>query len=293
MKKKIFALGFFDGVHLGHQALLTACRELAAEGNCTTAAITFDAHPQSMFTSEPPKLLTTLPDRIRLLRDYGMEQVITLPVTPEVMSTPWEQFLQTLVERGAAGFVCGNDFRFGHRGEGNAQRLSQFCKERALPCAIVEEQLLNGIRISSTHIRGLIARGDMAEAEAMLGHPHVLTGEVVHGKALGRTIGIPTANLLLPADVTCPAFGVYACEAVVEGKCYMAVTNVGVRPTVSGEGVTVEPWLLDFRGDLYGKELTLRFYAYLRPEQKFDSLGQLQAEIQKNAAQTREIFGRK
>lgn len=293
MEKRIFALGFFDGVHLGHQALLQACREMAAAGGYATAAITFDTHPQSIFSEQPPKLLTTLKDRSCLLRSYGMEQVLVLPVTPELMATPWEQFLLALLEQGAAGFVCGNDFRFGHRGEGNAQRLSLFCRERQLPCTIVEEQILNGIRISSTHIRGLIAEGRLEEATAMLGHPHVLTGTVVHGKALGRTIGIPTANLLLPEEVVCPAFGVYACEAEAEGESYMAVTNVGVRPTVSGEGVTIEPWLLDFAGDLYGKELTIRFHAHLRPECKFPSLEALQEEIRKNAAQTREFFGRK
>ena len=133
----------------------------------------------------------------------------------------------------------------------------------------------------------------MAEAVSFLGHPHVIAGTVVEGKQLGRTIGIPTANLLLPEGVVCPRFGVYACKASVDGKEYLAVTNVGVRPTVSGSGITVEPWLLDYEGDLYGKTLTLEFYAFLRPEQKFDSLEALQAEIRKNGAQTRKFFEKK
>ena len=292
MKKKIFALGFFDGVHLGHQALLKACRALAAERDCTTAAITFDAHPQSLFSPQPPQLLNTLADRIRLLKQYGMAEVVTLPVTQEVMGTPWERFLEALTEQGAVGFVCGSDFRFGHRGEGNAERLTRFCRERKLPCVIVEQQLLDGIRISSTHIRNLLTEGDMEGAVRMLGHPYVLTGQVVHGRALGRTIGIPTANLLLPEGVLCLHWGVYACRVITEGESFLAVTNVGTRPTVEGSHVTVEPWILDFAGDLYGKEMTLEFHAFLRPERKFGSLEDLPGEIQKNAAQTREFFKR-
>ena len=151
-------------------------------------------------------------------------------------------------------------------------------------------QLLGQTRISSTYIRELIRAGEMERAVEFLGHPHILTGTVVRGKQLGRTIGIPTANLLLPEGVLCPRFGVYACRALVDGKTFPAVTNVGVRPTVSGEGITIEPWLLDFSGDLYGKTLTLEFHAFLRPERKFASLEKLQEEIRKNAAETRSLF---
>ena len=200
-------------------------------------------------------------------------------------------FLELLKEKyGAAGFVCGSDFRFGYRGEGNAVLLKETCEAWGIPCAVVPEQTVNGARVSSTRIRSLIEAGEVEAANKLLGHPHVLSGQVVRGKQLGRTIGIPTANLLLPEGVVCPRFGVYACKAIVDGAEYLAVTNVGVRPTVSGEGVTVEPWLLDFDGDLYGKTLVLHFYSFLRPEKKFDSLDALRREIQKNAQETREFF---
>ena len=132
----------------------------------------------------------------------------------------------------------------------------------------------------------------MAEAVCFLGHPHRITGTVVPGRQLGRTIGIPTANLLLPEGIICPRFGVYATEAVVEGKNYLAVTNIGTRPTVEGDHVTVEPWILDFAGDLYGKELTLLFHHFLRPEQKFPSLEALKAQIQQDGVQTRKMLGK-
>ena len=288
MKKKIYALGFFDGVHLGHQKLLSQVRQLATEYNCGTAAITFDRHPKSLFLEKPPVLISTIPDRKLLLHRYGMEETLVLPVTKEVMSMPWQDFIQMLLHQGAAGFVCGDDFRFGHRGEGNAEILSAFCREQGLPCVIVPEQTVEDIRISSTYIRRQIESGDMATAVKFMGHPYTLTGTVVRGQQLGRTLGIPTANLQLPAGLAVPKFGVYACCVIVDGKRYAAVTNIGTRPTVAGEGITVEPWILDYSGDLYGQEITLECYRFLRSERKFPSLEALQAEIRRNAEETRE-----
>lgn len=290
MEKRIFALGFFDGVHLGHQALLRECCRLAAQLNMETAAITFESHPQSLFSSQAPALLSTAADRRDLLRQYGMAHIYQFPVTKEVMGKPWDAFLEELLGYGAAGFVCGYDFRFGHRGEGSAEKLSAFCESRDLPCVVLPEQDLDDIRISSTYIRRQLETGDMATAVRFLGHPYILTGKVVKGHQLGRRLGFPTANLRLPEDLVIPKFGVYACVARVDGKYYPAVTNVGTRPTVSGSGITVEPWILDYSGDLYGREITLEFYRFLRPEQKFDSLEALQAEIFRNARQTREIL---
>ena len=287
MKKYIYALGFFDGVHLGHQQLLTECCRLAKEHDCSTAAITFDRHPKSLFTDKPTVLISTIPDRKLLLQRYGIESVRVLPVITEIMNLPWQEFIQILLDDGAAGFVCGDDFRFGRRGEGNAQKLIAFCQERGLPCVMVPEQTVGSIRISSTYIRRQIETGDMATAVRFLGHPYTLTGTVVRGQQLGRTLGIPTANLHLPAGLAIPKFGVYACCVLIEGHRYPAVTNIGTRPTVEGQGITVEPWILDFSGDLYGKSITLECYRFLRSEQKFPSLEALQAEIRKNADETR------
>ena len=291
MKEKvIYALGFFDGVHLGHQALLAACRRLAEQNGGKAGVITFTSHPEALLFSQPPQLINTVKDRERLLRAHGMDTVIALPFDKQLMNTHWSAFLDQLLMQGAAGFVCGSDFRFGAGGSGTAKKLSAFCRSRQLPHAIVPQQLLEDIRVSSTYIRQLIAQGEMDRAVRFLGHLHVLTGEVVSGRKLGRTIGIPTANLLIPEGLVEPRHGVYACKAIVDNKEYLAVTNVGNRPTVGGHRVTVEAWLLDFEGYLYGKELTLAFYKFLRPEQKFSSLEELKAEIQKNALQTRKIF---
>ena len=284
--KYVFALGFFDGVHLGHQMLLKECCRLAAEMNCQTAAITFENHPKSLFAGPVP-LISTVRDRQRLLEQYGIRHVRTYPVTPDVMGMPWEVFLEELVESGAVGCVCGDDFHFGRKGEGNPRKLAEFCAARGFPCRVVSEQTLDGKRISSTRIRGKIEEGNMESATRLLGHPHTLTGRVVHGHRLGRKLGFPTANLLLPPGVATPKFGVYACRAIVDGVAYPAVTNVGTRPTVSGTGITVDPWILDFEGDLYDREILLEFYYFLRPETKFPDLESLRREIRHNGEQTR------
>ena len=150
--------------------------------------------------------------------------------------------------------------------------------------------MVDGRRVSSTYLRKQIETGDMATAIKFLGHPYYLTGTVVHGKQLGRTLGIPTANLVLPQGLAIPKFGVYACLCLVDGKKYPAVTNIGTRPTVDGLGITVEPWILDFSGDLYDKEITLEFYRFLRSEMKFPDLDALKAEIHRNAQETRDYF---
>ncbi len=292
VEKQIFALGFFDGVHLGHQALLRRCVEMANEQGAIPAAITFSAHPKSLF-ADAPRLINTNEDRQLLLSKFGMKKINMYPVSEKVMSTSWQDFLEDLVDEGAVGFVCGEDFRFGCHGSGNAQALREFCRRRRFSCAIVPDQIQDGQRVSSSHIRNLIAAGDLESANLFLGHPHILTGEVISGRKLGRTIGIPTANLAYPENILLPKAGVYACRAFLDGKAYLAVTNVGTRPTVGGSHVTVEPWLLDFEGDLYGKTLTLEFHKFLRPEKKFPSLEALREEIGKNRMETLNFFLKK
>ena len=289
--KAIYALGFFDGVHKGHQALLKECETLSKHTGSIPCVVTFDTHPQALVRGVAPMLINTPHDRRCLLEQFGMKKVETLHFSEQTRNMPWQDFFRYLTEDlQAAGLVCGNDFRFGRKGEGNANLLQSACKAHGIPCVVVPEQTIDDIRISSTYIRELLESGQMEKAVEFLGHPHILTGTVVSGRKLGRTIGIPTANLIIPEGLVVPAFGVYACKTMIDGKEHLAVTNIGTRPTVGGHRVTVEPWILDFDGDLYGKELTLQFYAFLRPEQKFDSLAQLKAEIEKNAEKTRFIL---
>jgi len=290
MDKKIYALGFFDGVHLGHQALLKECRRLAEQNGCAAAAVTFTTHPDGLVFGKAPALLNTTEDKARILSAFGMADVLALPFDETLMRTPWAEFLEALIALGGAGFVCGDDFRFGAKGEGTAEKLAAFCKERDLPCAIVPEQVLDGERISSSRIRACLEQGDLNQANRLLGHPMMLTGTVQTGKQLGRALGFPTANLVFPEGLIVPRFGVYACGVRIDEKVHYAVANIGTRPTVDGEGVTIEVHLLDFDGDLYGKEVSVAFYKFLRPEKKFASLEELQREIQKNVLETRTLL---
>ena len=289
MKNTIYALGFFDGVHIGHAALLSACEELARVHGCSTGVVTFAAHPDTLVRGNTPRLINSPRDREWLLREkFGMEILVTLPFDEAMRSMPWEHFLDMLrTHYDAAGFVCGEDFRFGHLGTGNAKLLQEYCNREKIPCTVVPDQILDGVRVSSTYIRQQLEDGDMATVVKFLGHPHVLSGTVVHGKALGRKLGVPTANLKMPEGLAMPRFGVYACSCIIDGKRYPAVTNLGTRPTVEGSGITVEPWILDYSGDLYGREITLEFHYFLRPEKKFPSLEALKEEIHRNAEETR------
>lgn len=290
MRKFVYALGFFDGVHRGHAELLRRCRELAG-GSLEPGVVTFGNHPDTLVLGVTPGLINTPADRERLLREIGgTQRVVELPFDKQLCAMAWDAFLDMLRETyDAAGFVCGEDFRFGAKGFGTADTLAAYCRERGLPWAVVPEQLCRGERISSTRIRELLETGDMEQAAEFLGHPHILTGTVIHGHQLGRRLGIPTANLALPEGLAEPRHGVYACRVWLEGGACAAVTNIGTRPTVEGRGVTVEPWILDYAGDLYGKEIRLEFLRFLRPERKFPDLESLKAEILRNAAETREI----
>ena len=291
--RKIYALGFFDGVHLGHQALLENCRMLAEQLGARPAALTFDVHPQDLVQGNAPVLINTPADRCLLLEQFGMTSIHTLQFDHRMRQMPWQDFFRYLTdELGAAGLVCGHDFRFGYQGQGNAQLLQQACLEKGIPCVVVPEQIKEGIRISSTCIRRLLQDSQLEKAVEFLGHPHILSGTVISGRKLGRTIGVPTANVQIPEGVILPASGVYACKVRIHQEQYLAVTNVGDRPTVGGHKVTIEPWLLDFEGDLYGRQITVEFYKFLRPEEKFDSLEALRAEILRNAEQTRQFFSK-
>ena len=287
-QKTIYALGFFDGVHLGHQALLEQCKRLAQEHGCQSGAVTFSSHPDSLVLGEAPALLNTSDDRAQLLYSFGLDAVKEIPFDREMMTTHWSVFLDSLLAAGAAGFVCGEDFRFGAGGLGTAKKLAAYCEKKQLPYAIVPEQLMDGERISSTRIRTLLEQGDIDGVTRLLGHPHVLTGTVQAGKQLGRTLGFPTANLQFPAELAVPRFGVYVCIALVDDQPRLSLCNIGTRPTVDGEGVNAEVHILDYDGDLYGKELAIGFCAFLRPEKKFDSIEELQAQIAADIAKTRQ-----
>ena len=295
MKQRVLALGFFDGVHVGHATLLRRTRERAAELGAEAAVLTFDVHPDTLVSGQAVPLISSLEDREALIRRlFGIDTVLRLRFDRAMMRMPWVDFLDWVRgEYGAVHLVCGHDFTFGWKGEGNPARLTEYCAENGLGCDVMPEVCLDGAAVSSTRIRALLGEGRLEEANRLLGHPMVLTGEVVHGQHLGSRIGFPTANLVFPAGVLVPAHGVYVgrLELPDEAGPRYAVTNVGVRPTVSDTGaVTVESYILDYAGDLYGKRVRLEFLAFLRPERKFDGVEELTAQITRDAERVREYI---
>ena len=295
MKERVIALGFFDGVHLGHGALLRRAAEEAARRGCTPAVFTFDPPPKEADTGVPSPLITSPEDRRELVRRlYGIQDVLMVPFDQEMMTTSWEDFVTEILVRRyhAVHLVAGHDHHFGHKNAGTPELLVQKCRELGLGCDIIPKVEIAGITVSSTYIRRLLELGQISRANRFLGHPHTLTGVVRHGRGIGSARLFPTANLTLPSHVLVPSHGVYPTRAVLEdGACYAAVTNVGVRPTVhNGTDVTVEACLLDFQGDLYGRTLRLEFYEHLRQEVRFDSLDALRAQIQSDADATRAYF---
>lgn len=295
MRERVIALGFFDGVHLGHGALLRRAAEEAKKRGCESAVFTFDRPPKEVITGVPCPLINSPEDRAALVkRLYGIDEMLMVPFDDEMRTTPWDHFVtDILVGRyGAVHLVAGHDHHFGHKNQGSPELLREKCAELGLGCDIIPAVTIGGITVSSTHIRKLLEEGDVETARAFLGHPHVLTQTVGHGRQLGRTIGIPTANLVAPPHVLLPRRGVYAAKITLpDGRAFGGVTNVGVRPTVNnGQDVTVEPWILDFDGDLYGQAIRVEFYRRLRDERKFDSLAALRSQIETDAVKTREAY---
>ena len=296
-EKRVIALGFFDGVHLGHGALLRRVGEKAAELGAVPAAVTFDTHPENLILKTPAVPLLSSPlDRAELMRRfYGIREVIVAHFDERMMHMPWREFVTDYLagEHGAVHLVAGHDFHFGYKGEGNPERLQALCGELGIGCDIIPKVVQDHITISSTYIRTLVAQGEMERAGEFLGHPHTLTDRVAHGKKIGGSaLGFPTVNLRVPAGVIVPAFGVYATRVWFDGQCRNGVTNVGVRPTVEDNDgrVTVESYILYFDGDLYGHEIRVEFFKRLRGERRFPSLEALANEIGRNADQTRAYF---
>ena len=290
----VIALGFFDGVHRGHGALLRRTVERAAQLGATPAVFTFDRPPKEVVTGKPVPLINSPEDRRELIRRiYGIEQVIMAPFDRAMMTMGWQDFITSLVEQyGAVHLVAGHDYHFGYKNEGTPERLQQRCAELGLGCDIIPKVEYDGITVSSTYIRTLVEAGDVERAAAFLGHPHSLSQTVTHGRRIGHTIGVPTINLILPPSVLVPDHGVYITRVTLpDGTSCPGVTNVGVRPTVSDSGtVSVETFLLDYDGDLYGQHVRLEFCRRLRPEQRFGSLEELRQQILRDIDSARVYF---
>jgi riboflavin kinase/FMN adenylyltransferase len=287
------ALGNFDGVHLGHLAVLRAAH--AARPDLPLAALTFEPHPREHFRPEdPPFRLTLLPAKAAALGAAGVRQIFALPFDARLAAMPAEDFVAQVLHRelGAAHLACGADFAFGHRRGGDVGFLAQRAEALGIGLTVVPPVVDEGGPISSTRIRRALQDGYPDRAAAELGRDWEVRGEVFHGDKLGRELGWPTANILLGRHLE-PARGVYAVRvALADGRLVPGVANVGRRPTLGGDTVTrLESHLFDFSGDLYGQEIGVRLAHFLRPDATFQNLEELKAAIAADAAAARRVLG--
>jgi len=290
-------IGVFDGVHRGHRQLIAGMVEAAHSTHNVAIVLTFDPHPATTLGYEPPPLLTTVEQRAKLLAVLGLDILLVLPFTPAIARTPATGFIETLMrDLHLTKLWGGPDFAIGYRREGDTSFLQRLGAERGFTVRIVEPLVWEGALVSSSRVRTALQAGDISQATGCLGRPYRLAGLVVHGRGLGRSIGVPTANLSLPPERLVPAGGVYACLAHTEHLgTHPAVTNVGVRPTFGGTSggqmLVVEAHLLDFDADIYDQVLALDFVARLRGERAFPTVNMLVAQIHNDITQARIILG--
>ena len=289
-------MGFFDGLHLGHAMLLKRANEIGERDNLIPSVITFDAHPRSLLSGKPEPLINSTTDRAGLInRLFNIDDIIMLHFDKETGSISGEDFIKHLVNVfGACHLIAGHNFRFGSGAVGDRHLLACECKRSGLGCDIIQEVTLDGVTVSSTLIRELIADGEMEKANKYLGHPHVLTNIVGYGFRLGRKLGTPTINMCFPDGILIPAFGVYASKVFLDdGSEHIGVTNIGVRPTVDNSGeVTAETHIMNLNKNLYGHQVRIEFHTLLRPETKFSGVDELKEQIHRDCKAAVDYFNK-
>lgn len=287
-------IGNFDGLHLGHQALIRAAAEIAGEKGLDFAVMTFWPHPRTVLKPESPHFpLASRDERLRLMEGFGVPLVFELPFDKNVAALSAREFAErTLMPISLSHLVIGHDFSMGRDRQGAPDAL----KAIGASCGFAVDQIpafeIDGEPVSSSRLRQTIARGDMKGARKMLGRNYALSGKIVHGEARGRLMGFPTANLGQTRSLT-PGHGVYACLAHVNGKTLPAATSVGVNPTFDGRFATVESFFLEGGEDLYDQDMRLEFVEKIRDQIKFPSSGELARQIGLDTEKAREILARR
>lgn len=282
----VVAIGFFDGFHRGHRDIVRAALRERRAGE-RTAVLTFREHPSAFLRpgTEPP-LIATLEERVNAFARAGIDEAFVLRFDDAIASLSPQRFLgETLIERiGARAMVVGANFRFGHKRAGDVALAQRYLAERGRQVIAVPNAMDGGERVSSTRIRAAIARGDFETADELLGAPYTLRGVVTFGAGRGHDLGYPTANVAVPPGKLLPPDGVYRITARHDGRDYLGLVSVGTNPTFEGTARSVEAWLLDFNGALYGEELALRNLRFVREQRRFDSADELIAQMREDAA---------
>jgi riboflavin kinase/FMN adenylyltransferase len=287
--------GTFDGVHRGHQTILARLTEIARSSQGESVLITYWPHPRTVLSNDSMdlKLLTTLDEKIDLLEQAGVDHLIVIPFTRAFSELSSAEYIQqVLIDKiGTRKLVIGYDHRFGRDREGGFDYIQAHQNEYGFDVEEIPRQDIEAVGVSSSRIRSALEAGNIDTANRLLGRPYSLSGTVVKGRQLGRTIGFPTANLQVDDSVKLiPANGVYAVDVLYAGQKFSGMLNIGYRPTVAGTHQTIETYIFDFDKDIYGEHLTLHFRAFLRPEQKFDGLSALVNQLKQDETAARKLL---
>ncbi|MDD5823829.1 MAG: bifunctional riboflavin kinase/FAD synthetase [Firmicutes bacterium] len=286
-ERTVVALGNFDGVHIGHRTILEGAVSAARRMGIAAACYTFSNHPVNYFwkksgkEGEGVKLICTEEDKLALLEELGFDYVINVEFNDYIANMSPRAFVEDILsEKLNADMVCcGFNYTFGARAEGNVDFLKQKGDELAIEVSVHDAVELDGETVSSTLIRKLIAAGDMEKVNRCLGRAYTLSGTVVHGNHIGNRIGFPTMNISAPLSIALPPNGVYFTRAYLDGKCYSAISNLGVKPTIGEHLKSIETFLFDYEGDAYGSDIRVEFLVWERPECKFESVEALRERI--------------
>ena len=291
MTKTVLALGMFDGMHIGHKKLIETAVRLAKKDGLEAAVFTFSDHPQKLFGAKVARLCSN-EERLAVMQKLGAARIEQAEFTRELASLSPEMFIDMLVEKlDPKTIVAGFNYTFGKGKSGNTDLLTKLALKKGMGAAVIPPVSFANKPVSSTRIRELIEKGEMQSAQLMLGRPYTLDGTVVEGRRIGRTIGFPTANILPKEERAIPQDGVYISMAKVDGDMMPSVTNIGLNPTVGGKSRMIETHILDFDGDVYGKQIEVFFVKRLRGVKAFVSLDELKAQIASDSKTARAYFG--
>lgn len=289
---QVLAIGDFDGVHLGHQEVISKTIALAAKQGCTPALMTFDPHPRAfMGQAKYDESITPMDERLKLFAAMGIEFTYIVKFDQQLMTLAPHRFIdEVLIPLNIRAAVVGFDFTFGYKGQGKAETLAELSNNR-FQVEIVEPFRMGEEKVSSSAVRSYLEEANPQAAQIYLGRPYTLTGVVVDGDKRGRTLGFPTANMRLDENYILPANGVYAVSVLAEGKQYGGVMNLGYKPTFDGnKRLSTEVHIFDFNGDLYGKSISVSLLHFLRSERKFPSLDELVSQIHRDAEMARDLL---
>ena len=285
-KRAVLALGFFDGVHVGHKKVIDLALNMAKSENAIAVAVTFDGNLKGFF-KKGEKTIFSLEERIFALKNSGVDEVLSVPLTSEFLSLSAEEFLDWLNEKyNVIGYVTGDDYTFGRGGKGNVLTLKNYAKTHGGKVETASGEYIDGERVSSTAIKKFLQDGNVKKANEFLGEFYTVTGEVLHGRTVGKTLGFPTVNMLIDNEKVKLKDGVYAGKVILDNVTYRAIINYGARPTFNLDEKLIEAHIIGFNGDLYGQTITLKFSGFIRSVMRFNGSEELIKQLGKDVIET-------